>query len=106
VTIPAEEMLRVATEANILKIMGERQIRSLTIDYIPARGQIIVPRLDEDDDSLTAPRPTIYPLTYHLEDAVFGVVLYVALTCQGKVIVNPFPFDSWEHLATCGIVKR
>jgi hypothetical protein len=103
VSYTAEEMLRIASEANVAKIMGENHSRAVTLDVIPARGQVIVPRLDPDDDSLTSPAPTIQTLTFHLEDAMFGTVCYAAITCQGKVIVNPFVWESWEHLAKARI---
>jgi hypothetical protein len=92
-------MLSVARDGQVLRIMGQRQARSVTLDIIPARGRVITARLDEDDDSLTAPAPTIGSLTFHLEDAMFGTVCFAAVTCQGRVIVNPFPFESWDHLA-------
>lgn len=102
-TYTAEAMLRVAAEANVAKIMGENQSRTVILDVIPARGQVIVPRLDPEDDSLTPPAPAIDTLTFHLEDAMFGTVCYAAITCQGKVIVNPFVWESWEHLAKARI---
>lgn len=97
------EMLRIAAEANVLRVMGERRLHSVTLDIVPARGQIIVPRIDDDDDSLTAPAPTIQTLTFHLEDAMFGTTTYAAVTCQGRVIVQPFAFESWDHLAASSI---
>lgn len=105
-TYSTEEMLRIAAEANVLRIMGETRRRSVTLDIVPARGQIIVPRIDEDDDSLTAPAPTIQSLQFHLEDAMFGTVCFAAVTCQGRVIVSPFAFESWDALAKSAISIR
>jgi hypothetical protein len=96
-------MLRVAAEAHITRIMGMNQQRSVTIDIIPARAMFLAPRLDPDDDSLTAPTPTVQTLTFHLEDQMFGTVVYAAITCQGRVIVNPFKWESWDHLARSAI---
>jgi hypothetical protein len=31
------DLLWIATEANVLKIMGERKVRSVTIDFVPGR---------------------------------------------------------------------
>ena len=105
-TVTVEQMLRIATEANVLRIMGENRKRSVTLDVIPARACVIVPRIDEADDSLTVPAPTIQSLSYHLEDAMFGSMCFAAITCDGRVIVNPFPWESWDHLAKSKINVR
>ena len=99
----AAEMLRIAAGANILKIMGERRSATCTLDIIPPRGEVIVPRINEADDSLTAPAPTIATLRFHLEEHMFGGVVFAAVSCQGHVIVNPFPWKGWDNLAVSRI---
>lgn len=100
-----EELLKIAKEANVFKIMGESRKRSVTIDYVPARSAILFPRL-EDDGPLEACPPHIETLKFELDSAVFdlaGGMTYVALVCRGMIIVNPFPWETFEKLATLKI---
>lgn len=97
--LSVEDLLRIAKEGEVLKVMGRTHKRTLTLDYVPARAAMIIPRLDAEDEGVTAMPPHVEPITFRLEDAEFGHMTFVALTCRGFVIVNPFPFTSYEALA-------
>lgn len=91
-------MLWIATEANIFKIMGEQKVRSVTIDFVPSRAALLIPRLN-GDDPVTSCAPHVEEVTFHLEDAMFGGEVFTAITCRGNVVVLPFPWTSWDGLA-------
>jgi hypothetical protein len=92
------DLLAIACEANVLKIMGERRTRVITFDFVPARPAIILPRL-EGDGPLNASPPHVEEVTYYLEDTMFGGEVYAAVTCRGHTVVAPFLWSSWEALA-------
>jgi hypothetical protein len=78
--------------------MGERRCRIVTLDFVPARPAIILPRL-EGDGPLTTMPPHVEEVVYHLEDTMFGGDVYAAVTCRGHTVVAPFLWSSWEALA-------
>jgi hypothetical protein len=92
------DLLAIACEANVLRIMGERRCRIVTLDFVPARPAIILPRL-EGDGPLTTMPPHVEEVVYHLEDTMFGGDVYAAVTCRGHTVVAPFLWSSWEALA-------
>ena len=49
--------------------------------------------------------PTPMSLTFCLEDAMFGGVTFVAITCGGRVVINPFVFESYDKLAIKRVVR-
>jgi hypothetical protein len=92
------DLLAIACEANVLKIMGERRTHVVTLDFVPQRPAIIIPRLP-DDGPLNAMPPHVEEVTFYLEDAMFGGDVYAAVTCRGHTVVAPFLWSSWETLA-------
>lgn len=102
-SLTRRDLLWIAQEANVFKIMGERKARSVTIDFVPGRPAIVLPRLGDDEPLTTCP-PHVEEVTFHLEDAMFGGEVMTALTCRGMIIVVPFAWSSWEALAKSKIV--
>jgi len=98
------ELIDIANEAGVLRIMSEQQTTKVIIDHTPARAAMSIPREpDEMDDPLTAATPDVIPVVYTLADAMFGGMVFVALTCGNRVVVHPFPWISYEHLGTVRI---
>jgi hypothetical protein len=97
------DLLWIAREANVFKIMGERKVRTVTIDFVPARPALVMPRFP-GDDPITACPPHIEEVVFHLEDTMFGGETFASLTCRGMVIVVPFLWSSWDTLAKSQIV--
>jgi hypothetical protein len=98
------ELIDIANNAGVLRIMSERRTSRVTVDHVPARAAMSIPREPEEENSeLSVPRPDVIPVTFTLADAMFGGVIYVALTCGDIVIVNPFRWQSYEHLGTVTI---
>lgn len=97
--LPIIELLAVAQQAGVLQRMAAEQTRIVTVDYCPPREGLIVPRDHPTDDKLEAFPPTVITLTYLLDDAMFGGVTYVALTCEGRVLIHPFVWESFDKLA-------
>ncbi len=87
----------IAKEVNIFKIMGERKTRSVTVDFVPGRPAIALPRLP-GDEPLKASPPHVEEITFHLEDTQLGGEVFATLTCRGMVLVQPFMWDSWDSL--------
>lgn len=98
------ELIDIANEAGVLKIMSENQTNKVVVDHIPARSSMSIPREpDEINDSLKAAAPDVIPVVYTLSDAMFGGDVFVALTCGNRVIVSPFRWIGYEHLGTVRI---
>lgn len=105
--LTSRELAVIAQQAELLRLMGERRCRVLRLDYIPPRAGMTIPRLPEDGMEpmeVYAPTPTV--LEFKLEDAMFGNVTYAAITCGGKVVVSPFIWHSYPHLATLKITTQ
>lgn len=97
-----QQLCEIANYANVFKIMGEKRWREVTVDYVPGRQAIVLPRLP-DDDALNALPPHVEELVFKLEDAMFGGELFAALTCKDLVIVAPFVWTGWDSLAQSSI---
>jgi len=93
----------IAQEANVFKIMGDTKTRSVTLDFVPGRPAIVMPRLP-GDEPLQATPPHVEEITYHLEDSMFGGDVWTALTCRGMTIVQPWLWTSWDALAKSSII--
>lgn len=93
------ELLEVAKQAGVLQLMARRRSRRVVVDYVPARESMAIPREDDDPDEPLSPNPpTVTSLVFTLEDAMFGGTVFVALTCGGRVLVNPFAWVNYAHL--------
>lgn len=104
--VPTSDLVRIAVSAQVFKLMGERRTRQVTIDYSPARDALLVPRESGEDAPLEPITPDVIPITFTLEDAMFGGSVWVALTCGERVVVHPFAWVSYEHLATIVVNTR
>lgn len=99
-TLPISELLAIAQMAGVLQRMAATHRSWVTVDYCPARDAIVVPReLDAGDEGLEPFPIRATPITFQLEDAMFGGTTYVALTCEGRVIIHPFVWESYAKLA-------
>lgn len=98
------DLIEVAVEANVLKRMGEGRMSRVVVDYIPPRQGMAIPRDPGEEDVQVEPfPPEVIPITYTLESAQFGGAIFAALACGHRVIINPFPWISYEHLASSTI---
>lgn len=97
------DLIAIAAYGNIFKIMGERMCREVTVDYIPQRPAMVIPRLP-GDGPLTASPPHVEELTFKLEDTLFGGEVFCSLVCRETVVVLPFRWVSWAELARSVIV--
>ena len=93
------DLLRVCEQAGVLKRMGEGRCRSVTVDYVPPREGMCIPRTPGEDEPIEPLVPEVITLTFNLEDAMFGGVLFAAITCGHRVVVSPWQWVSYEHLA-------
>lgn len=98
------ELALIAQQAEVFSLMASRQSPQITIDYVPPRCGMILPRAQSEADGPLIPlQHDPITITFTLSEAMFGGVLFVALTCGGRVVVNPFPWSSYEHLAQVSI---
>jgi hypothetical protein len=99
------ELATIVRESHVLRIMGEQQIDKLTVDYVPARAAMILPRLDGDEPVNPNP-PQVISITFILETAMFGGVIYAALVCGHRVVINPFMWIDYAHLTQASVAHR
>lgn len=92
------ELFDIVLQAKVLQRMSEHRLRQVVVDYVPARQAMSIIRDDPSDEPLEAFKPVVIPLTFTLDDAMFGGVVYVSLVCGDRVIINPFAWQSYEHL--------
>lgn len=93
------ELLEIANTARIFHRMGTRHERVVTVDYLAARDPLIIPRESPNEAAIETMAPEMTPITYRLEDAMFGGELYVTLVVGSRVLLHPFPWVSYEALA-------
>ncbi len=94
------ELIQIANEAQVLRRMALDRCTRIIVDHIPARESMSIPRdPGEEDEPLHAETPTVIPVTFTLADAMFGGTVFVTLTCGHRVLINPFPWNGYEHLA-------
>jgi len=98
------ELIQIANEAQVLRRMSMDETTRVVVDHIPARSSMSIAReRGEDDVELEAYVPEVITLTFTLADATFGEAIYVALTCNNRVIVHPFLWSGYAHLGTVSI---
>lgn len=102
-SVTAADVLAVAKAVGILHLLGKSRGRPVTVDYVPVQLAIVTPRPADAVGPPTPPPPLVETLVYHLEDAEFGGRTFVAVTCQGHIVVNPFPWENYEVLSTLHI---
>lgn len=94
------DLIHIAREVSLLKLFAARRCRSVTVDYVPARPAIILPRESDDYVGLQACPPAIIPITYTLEDCMFGGNTYAVIVCGHRTVVSPFIWTTYEELGT------
>lgn len=104
--LSTDELLKIAAEAHVFKIMGESRTQRVKLDYVPARPAMIIPRLPDEPDPINVYPAESIEVTFTLEDAMFGGVIYVALLAQGRIIIHPFQWTSYDDLAGKAIPTR
>lgn len=103
----SKELAVIAQQVELLRLMGEKRSRVIRLDYIAPRAGMVIPRLPEDGmEPMEVYAPIATVLEYKLEDAMFGNVTYAAITCSGKIVVSPFIWHSYDHLATLKITVQ
>lgn len=101
-SLTRSELVQIASHCDLLKLFGERQVKEITVDYVPARAALVWPRLP-GDGPLEACMPHVEEITFHLEDTQIGGEVWACVTCRSMVIVRPWKWDSWASLARCHI---
>lgn len=96
------ELIDIANQAGVLKRMGTEQLSKVVVDHIPARASWSIAR-EKDGAALEAIAGEVIPVTFTLESAMFGGAIFAAITCGERVVVHPFPWTSYEHLASVTI---
>jgi len=97
------ELIEIAAQANIFKLMADRRSSRVVVDYVPARDALCIPREENEESPLVPLVPDVIPIVYKLEDAMFGGVIFASITVGSRVIVTPFMWQSYEHLGTITI---
>lgn len=97
VQLPLSDLVIAMQEAGVLRIMAEEHRTEVTVDYLPARSALAIPRERGD------PAPSAFPiqpikLTFRLEDAMFGGDTYAAIVCGNRVVVAPFYWNGYDKL--------
>lgn len=97
VQLPMQDLFIALQSANVLGIMADEQRKEVTVDYLPARTALAIPR------AVGEKAPEAYPmqpikLTFRLEDAMFGGDTYAAIVCDHRVVVSPFYWSGYETL--------
>ena len=99
--LPQIELIRLANDISLIQLFAERKCRRITVDYVPARERLAFARpVGQEDDPLIAYPPEVIPVTYTLEDAMFGGVTFAAITCGFRLIVNPFVWTTYEEFGS------
>lgn len=104
-TIP--EMLAIADKANVLKRMGVDKTNRIIVDFCAARDSIALAREPGEEGEPLEVFP-IEPimLTFRLEDAMFGGTVFACVTCEHKVIIHPFVWESYDQLSKSTFTYR
>jgi hypothetical protein len=100
------DLLNICEQAGVLKRMGEGHCRTVTVDYVPARESMAIPRNPDEDEPIEPNPPEVKTVVFNLESAQFGGVIFAAITCGERVVINPWQWVSYEHLATQSISRR
>lgn len=101
-----QELVTIAASAGVFKLLGEGRRRRVVVDYVPPREPIIIPREPDEEGPLNVMPPEAVEIAYTLEDAMFGGVVYVALTVAGRVVIHPFVWESYDKLARTAIPTK
>lgn len=104
VQLSVPQLADILDSAKVFAIMGRERRRHVTVDYIPPRDAMIYAR-EDDDGPMETYAPVPISLTFTLEDAMFGGVTFVAITCGGRVVINPFVFESYDKLAIMRVAR-
>lgn len=102
-SLTRSDLIMIAAEANLLKLFGKQRVRSITLDYVPPRPAMVIPRL-AGEEPITALPPHIEEITYNLEDTMFGGEVFTAVTSRSFVIVSPWLWSGWEVMTGWSII--
>lgn len=93
------DLLDICGRANVLYRMGTERRRQITVDYVPAREAMFIPRLPDETQPIEPMTPDVIEVTFTLEDAMFGGVVFAAIVCDDRVVISPWQWISYEHLS-------
>lgn len=93
------QLIEIVQQADVLKIMGENHLNALTVDYMPATQALI--RVRSTGDGFEPIRRVFetQALTFRLDSAQMGGVTYASLVLGDRVVIEPWRWESFEHLA-------
>lgn len=92
------ELVEIANQAGVLKRMGEEHVNRVVVDYVPSHPGMAIPRETGDDAPLEPLAPHVTTITYTLEDAMFGGMIYTTIVCGNRAILTPFVWQGYENL--------
>jgi hypothetical protein len=99
VQLPMQDLFTAMEQANVVQIMANERRTEVTVDYIPARDAMAIPREKNGKPVEAYPIQPI-KLTFRLEDAMFGGDTYAAIVCGNRVVVAPFYWSGYDKLAS------
>lgn len=97
--LPFAELVEAAALAGVPQIMAATKRHKVVVDYFPARSAISYPREPDDEDGIDPFPIRPVTLTYTLEDAMLGGVVFASLVCGHRIILHPFPWEGFHQLA-------
>jgi len=89
----------IAMEMRIIQVLSERQVRKVVVDYIPGFAEQCRVRAPdgEDETPLQSVLVEPIPITFTIEDAMFGGDVFVVLSADGMTLCRPIPWDGYEN---------
>lgn len=93
------QLIEIVQEADVLRIMGEQHLNELTIDYIPATKALILIRSKGVHYEPVKRVFEAIPVKFRLDSAMMGGVTYASLVVGDRVVIEPWRWESFEHLA-------
>jgi hypothetical protein len=100
-----QELCDVMETAKVRQIMAADEVTRVVVDYFPARQAMVFLKEDGDDEPTELYPQKAIPLTFVLEDAMFGGHVFASITCGHKVIVLPFLWRGYEHVGAMQLIR-
>lgn len=99
----------IAKDLQIVQVLSQREVRTITVDYIlgVAEQACFRPEDAEDVPCINSVMIEPIPITYTIEDAMFGGDIYVVLSADGRALCRPILWDGYENFGryVLGVLK-
>ena len=96
--ITTAQLIEIVQKADILRVMGENHLNELVVDFMPPTQALIRVRLQSGLSPVKRTFET-QAIQFTLESQQIGGVIYAALTVGDRVVIEPWRWESYEHLA-------